>query len=90
MVGSLSNPNEDGLEAFQAMDTLLVGGSNDARDLEQTALTALVTRVLVGRGWLSHDAERVVQGLGVKDLWAILREPQPKAAGPGRARTVGS
>ena len=86
MDGSLANPNEDGVESFQTMDTLMLDGSSDVRDLEQTALATLVTRILVSRGWRSAEAEGMVQGLGVKELWATLREPQRKAAEPGSGR----
>jgi hypothetical protein len=77
MNGSPSSPNEDGVESFQTLDTLVLDGSDVNRELEQSALAAVVTRSLLSRGWKRVEAERTVQGLNVKELWALLREPQP-------------
>jgi hypothetical protein len=59
------------------LETLVLDGSGVNRALEQSALAAVVTRILIRRGWQGVEAERTVQGLNVKDLWALLREPQP-------------
>jgi hypothetical protein len=89
MAGSQSHPNEQGVESFQMLDTFVSDGSGVNRELEQSALAAVVARVLVSKGWKDSDAERVVQGLDVKQLWAMLREPQPRAATAASPRTPG-
>ena len=73
MDGSLSPSNEDGMGSFQSLDTLVLDGSNVNEGVEQSALAAVATRVLVSRGWKNSDAERAVQGLTVKELWPIVR-----------------
>ena len=78
MDGSQSLPKEDGVESFQSLDTLVLDGSNVNERLEQSALAAVVTRVLVSRGWQSSDAERAVQGRTVKELWTLLRSPSSR------------
>jgi hypothetical protein len=80
MEGSLSTPNDEGVESYQMLETLVPSACRDDRGPEQTALAALVTRVLVGSGWRRDEAEPLAQGLDVKDLWAILRGPPQRAA----------
>jgi len=90
MDGPLAHPNEGGVESYQILDTLLPDGSGVNGELERSALAAVVTRILVSKGWRTDDAGRVVQGLGVKELWTLLREPPLRAAAPESGRTVGS
>jgi hypothetical protein len=76
MDGARSQRNEEGVQSFQTLDTLELDGSAVSSELEQGALAAMVTQVLVSRGRKRPDAERAVQGLGAKELWAVLRERQ--------------
>jgi hypothetical protein len=80
MNGSPSSPNDDGVESFQTLDALVLDGCGVDRALEQSALAPVVTRILIGRGWQGPEAERTVQGLNVKELWALLRERRATAS----------
>jgi hypothetical protein len=82
-------PREAGVRFFQTAATLVPDPSAGARSREWQVLAEYARQALVHLGWSRHEAGRAVRGLGVDELWAILRRPHPEATAPATGHAAG-